>query len=118
VSVGGLVWGLFGGLGKNRSEDGKEKASESEAGKGDDEPADWVRVLTVYSPVEAQMGAARLSDQGIPARIQQESAGAVFPVTVGMLGAIHLYVPEAKEEQAIIVLKDTLDLPDEEDDEA
>jgi hypothetical protein len=117
VSLGGLVWGLFGGLSKSQRESGKEAAGESEAGKGDDEPSDWVRVLTVYSPVEAQMGAARLSDQGIPSRIQQESASAVFPVTVGMLGAMHLYVPEAKEEQAIIVLRDTLDLPDEEEDE-
>lgn len=117
MSVGGLLWGLFGGQSKNRDESSKEKAGEGEIGKGDDEPSDWVRVLTVYNPIEAQMGAARLSDQGIPSRIQQESASAVFPVTVGMLGAMHLYVPEAKEEQAIIVLRDTLDLPDEEDDE-
>lgn len=111
------MWGLFGKSDRDQNMSGDSKAGENEIGKGEDEPASWVRVLTVYNPIEAQIGIARLSDQGIPSRIQQESAGSAIPVSVGMLGAIHLYVPEAKEEQAIIVLRDTLNLPEEEEDE-
>lgn len=112
-----LVWNLLGGLGISRPES-KDEAAEGESGKGDDEPASWVTVLTVYSPVEAQIGAARLSDEGIPVRLRQEAASSAIPVTVGILGQIEVMVPEAQEERAITVLEATMDIEiPEEDDE-
>jgi hypothetical protein len=118
VSLGGLSWGLFGGLSSDANESHtSEQAGEKESGKGDDEPSDWVRVCTVYNPIEAQIGAARLNDQGIPVRIRQESASSALPVTFGILGAMHLYVPEPKAEQATIILEETMGPPDENEDD-
>jgi hypothetical protein len=114
MTVGGLVWGLLGNPGKGKSEN-KAKSAEKEAGKGDDEPSSWVRVLTLYTPAEVQIAAARLRDEGIPVRLSQEAISTVFPVTVGMLGAIHILVPEAMLERAELVLEETMDLTWEED---
>jgi hypothetical protein len=120
MSVGGLVWGLLGnpGIGKSKR---KEKSAEGEAGKGDDEPSLWLRVLTVYTPAEAQIAAARLRDEGIPVRLSQEAASSALPVTVGMLGQIHILVPEMLLERAELVLEETMDFPvieDSDDDDS
>jgi hypothetical protein len=114
VTIGGLVWGLLGNPGKGKSER-KEKSAEREAGKGDDEPSSWVRVLTVYTPAEAQIGASRLQDEGIPVRLSQEAASSALPVTVGILGQIHILVPEPMYERAERVLEETMNFPKAED---
>jgi hypothetical protein len=114
MTVGGLVWGLFGNPGKGKSES-NEKSAEGEAGKGDDEPSSWVRALTVYTPVEAQIAAARLRDEGIPVRLSQEAASSAFPLNVGLLGQIHILVPELLLERAELVLEETMNFLVEED---
>jgi hypothetical protein len=114
MTVGGLVWGLLGNPGKGKSEH-KDKSAEGEAGKGDDEPSSWVRVLTVYTPAEAQIAAARLRDEAVPVRLSQEAASTAIPVTVGLLGQIHVLVPELLLERAELVLEETMNFPLEQD---
>jgi hypothetical protein len=114
MTAGGLVWKLLGNSGRGKRET-KEKSAEGEAGKGDNEPSSWVRVLTGYTPAGAQIAAARLRDEGIPVRLSQEAASTALPVTVGMLGQIHILVPELLLERAELVLEETMNFPIEED---
>jgi len=116
VTTGGLVWGLFGASDEGRSE-GKEKSAEGEAGKGDDEPSDWLCVLIVYTPIEAQLAAARIEDEGIPVRIRPEAASTTLPVSAGILSRIYLYVPESMFEKAEQIINATMDFGVEEADE-
>ena len=114
MAVGGLVWRLLGKPGKDKSES-RNKSVEGEAGKGEDEPSSWVRVLTVYTPAEAHIAVARLRDDGIPARLSQEAASSALPVNVGMLGQIHILVPELLLERAELVLEETMNFTIEAD---
>lgn len=121
----GWVWRLF-GTGGDRAKRGKRggqagaASGEEEAGRGDDEPAPWVVVLTIYDPVGAAIAAARLEDQGIPVQTRQEAAGSVLPVGLGILGRIDLLVPEPRAEEALVILEDVgaLDGDDEPFDES
>jgi hypothetical protein len=116
----GWVWRLM-GAGAGRAKRGKRggqadaASGEEEAGRGEDEPAPWVVVLTVYDPVGAAIAAARLGDEGIPVRTRQEAASSVLPVGLGILGRIDLLVPEPRAEEALVILEDVgaLDADDE-----
>lgn len=107
----GMAWRLFGGAG---SGSGEEAESAGEAGKGDDEPAPWVEVLTVFNQVQATIAAARLQDEGIPVQVRHEAASRAIPVNVGILGRIDVLVPEAMAEKALGVLE-AVDVLDEDD---
>ncbi len=111
--VRGLVWDLFGGLFGRRARAG---AGEKERGGGDDEPEEWVTVLSVYDPVHAQIATARLEDAGIPVRQRQDSAHGAIAVTVGIFARIDLLVPRPLLEQARTVLADTMGVEFEEED--
>jgi len=87
----------------------KSKGGAGERGKGDDEPVPWVPVAALYDLVKATLITARLEDQGIPARMRQESASRAFPVSVGILGRIDILVPEPMVERAKAILEDLAD---------
>ena len=111
--LSGMAWRLFaGGADQEGGETGEQAA---EAGGGDDEPAPWVVVLTVFEPVQATLATARLRDEGIPARTRQEAASAALPVGLGILGRIDVLVPGSMVEKALAILDDVeaLDLDDE-----
>lgn len=100
----GMMWRLF-GAGSSRSEDDAAEQA-GEAGGGDDEPAPWVAVLTVFNWVQARLAAARLQDEGIPAQIRQEAVSTALPVSVGILGRIDVIVPEPMVDKALGILED------------
>ena len=102
--VGSL--GLAGWLGKKN-----EKAKEGETTSGDDEPVDWVPVATARGVAEAHLIAGRLNNEGIPARVSQEAAGAALGLSVG-LGQIRVLVPEPLEARALVILKEPATIED------
>ena len=110
--MGDMILPLHGGLENDESQAG-EKASER--GSGEDEPSPWVVVLEAFNQPQAVIAAARLEDEGIPARIRQEGVSSALPVNVGIIGRISVLVPEVMVEKALRVLSDTLDMDDEED---
>jgi hypothetical protein len=55
----------------------------------------------------------RLEAEGIPARIHQEPAGVAIGLTVGTLGQAKVLVPEPMAEQALRILEE----PDQEPEE-
>ena len=105
--MSGLVLGFVGGAASRGNKDNAQEA-QGEAGKGDDEPDSWVTVLETFAPAQAQIGAARLADAGIPTRLRQEAASSALPVIGGLLGLIEVRVPEATQEAALAILEDTL----------
>lgn len=115
--LGHLTWGLFGGKARGEDEDSAAQEAAGEGTGGDDEPAPWVSVLTSFDVVQATIAAARLRDEGIPARQRQEGASSALPVNAGLLSRIDVMVPEPLAEKARAVLADLApDLPVETDD--
>jgi hypothetical protein len=99
--VSGLLRGL--GLGKPRRAAWSDEQA-GEAGKGDDEPVPWVPVLAVFNMAQAALAVARLSDEGIPARLRQEAVSRAIPLNVGIIGMIDVMVPELMAEKAVLIL--------------
>ncbi len=63
-------------------------------------------VTTASGQLEAEMIKAFLESNGIPALLNQESAGIVFGLTVGPLGEVKVLVPVDKLEEARAILVD------------
>ena len=93
--------GRAGWLGKKKTDEA-EKAREATGG-GDDEPVRWLPVATAMGEIEASVIVGRLENEGIPARISQEAAGAALGLSVGLF-QIRVLVPEEVHEQALRVL--------------
>jgi len=58
------------------------------------------KVFTAYGQLEADMVRLMLEAVGITVILRRESAGAVYGLTVGPLGEVHLYVPASQFEDA------------------
>lgn len=58
------------------------------------------KVFTAYGQLEADMIRLMLEAAGISVILRRESAGAVYGLTVGPLGEVHLYVPASQLEDA------------------
>jgi rRNA maturation protein Nop10 len=63
-----------------------------------------VTVRTAQGELVAELLRGQLEQEGIPVRIQRESAGIVYGVTVDGMGAQRLQVPESLAEEAKEVL--------------
>lgn len=83
-------------------------AEESAKSSGHEEVR-WVTVAHTFGIVQATIIVGRLRAEGVPARAWQEGAGQATGLIVGKLGAGHVVVPEAFEEQALEILADTWD---------
>lgn len=57
----------------------------------------WAVVYTAAGALQAEIIRSLLESAEIPARTQQESAGAVFALTVGPLGEVEVLVPVARQ---------------------
>jgi hypothetical protein len=64
-----------------------------------------VRVYTTEGKLMAESIRIMLESFGIPAVLIQESIGATYGLTVGPMGAVHVYVPAEKEIEARELLK-------------
>ena len=65
----------------------------------------WVVVARMPGLTPAEILAARLNGDGIPARAYQEAGGAIG-LTVGLLGIGYVAVPEEYVEEALAILED------------
>lgn len=61
---------------------------------------DIQKVFTAYGQLEADMVRLMLESFGITVIQRRESAGAVYGLTVGPLGEVHLFVPSSQFEEA------------------
>lgn len=85
---------------------------------GNPEPPRWVVVERTMGLLPAQIIADRLQSEGIPARAWQEGAGQALGLTVGILGAGHVMVPQEFVAQALAVLAEEWDVDEGEDADA
>ncbi len=60
----------------------------------------WVSVSELYDPEEAYVVIGLLEAAGIPVKVDRESAGELFGLTVGPLARIVISVPNEKKEDA------------------
>jgi hypothetical protein len=65
----------------------------------------WEVVARMPGLTPAQILAARLHSEGIPARAYQEASGAIG-LTVGLLGIGYVAVPEEFADEALAILED------------
>ena len=97
--------------------DSREETTDKETTPGGEQPVRWVAVGVNLSPTEAIVIKGRLESEGIPAMVQQEAVGAVLGLTVGPLGSAKVLVPEPLAEQALVILAETFEVEEEDDDE-
>lgn len=74
----------------------------------------WEVVARMPGLVPAEILAARLNSEGVPARAYQEASGAIG-LTVGLLGIGYVAVPEEYVEEALSILEDEDEYDDEYD---
>jgi hypothetical protein len=67
-------------------------------------PETYVTVATYTDPMEAEMARGRLQAEGIPAQMIGNETAEPFSGMVGLVGSIHLRVPEANREEAVGLL--------------
>jgi hypothetical protein len=77
-------------------------------------------LVTVYSPMHADLLVSRLVDEGIDARLENRATLSVMPIWTVALGGLKVVVPEEQYEEARLLLE-KLDagaeaLPDDETD--
>ena len=60
----------------------------------------WVSISELYDPEEAYLVIGLLEAAGIPVKVDRESAGELFGLTVGPLARIVILVPSEKKAEA------------------
>jgi hypothetical protein len=83
----------------------REAEATGETTPGRDQEVRWEVVAVANGQPEAAIIRGRLEAEGIAARVQQEPAGAVIGLTVGLLGQVKVLVPEPLVDSALEVLK-------------
>lgn len=68
-------------------------------------PEHWVVVHTAAGALQAEIIRSLLEAADIPARTRQESAGAVYALTVGPLGEVAVLVAEAQQAAALEMIR-------------
>ena len=61
---------------------------------------EYIKVFVANGQLEADMVRLMLEASGVQVITRRESAGAVYGLTVGSLGEVHLVVPESQFEEA------------------
>ncbi len=87
----------------------------------EDSPQEYVVVYLANGMLAGEMIRNFLQAQGIPAMLNQESAGTTYGFTVGPLGLVDVLVPANQKDEAKKLLEEMeegdFELPDEEDEE-
>jgi hypothetical protein len=76
----------------------------------------WVPIGVNLNPGEAVVIKGRLTSEDIPAIVQQEAFGSFIGLTVGPMGSAQVLVPEPLAERALLIVAETFDGPQAEDD--
>jgi hypothetical protein len=69
----------------------------------------YVKVETVAGRPEAEFIKSLLAAEEIDCELSQEAAGSVFGLSVGTLGAVHIFVPASVAGKAKHLIDDYLD---------
>jgi hypothetical protein len=72
----------------------------------------WVSVSELYDPEEAYLVIGLLEASGIPVKVERETAGRLFGLTVGPLAKITILVPGEKGPEAESILEEALNEPE------
>lgn len=72
----------------------------------------WVSVSELYDPEEAYLVIGLLEASGIPVKVERETAGRLFGLTVGPLAKIEIFVPGGKKSEAERILEESLNKPE------
>jgi hypothetical protein len=102
---------------REQSKANKSSEAAGETTPGGDREVRWEVVALAQGQADAAIICGRLEIEGIPARIQQEPAGAVLGLTVGLLGQVKVLVPEPLVQQALEILSAPVQEMDDEEDE-
>lgn len=100
--------------GEDRSQAKNTKTAET-TGKGN-RSTPWVVVGVNLNPGEAVVIKGRLESEDIPVVVQQEALGSFLGLTVGVLGAARVLVPEPLAEKALQILAQTFEWDEEAED--
>ncbi len=67
-------------------------------------PPQWIVVYTAAGLIQAEIIKSLLESAELPVQLSQDSAGAVYALTVGPMGEVDVLVPDARaaEAQALI----------------
>jgi hypothetical protein len=60
----------------------------------------WSTLLEVYDRLESEILKEALEAEGIPVALFQESAGALYPTTFGIMNRVEICVPDERLEEA------------------
>ena len=71
---------------------------------GRDPVTEWVEVAEVYNQDEAQLISGLLSMAEIPVKVERETAGNIYGLTIGPLAKAQILVPSARVTDAIKIL--------------
>lgn len=82
---------------------------------GQENPEDFVRLVTANGLPEADLWKAVLESSGISVYLRNEALATVIPETVGELAAVDLWVPRDQAAQAMQILQDDRAAPTDED---
>ena len=83
------------------------------------EEVKWEMIGEIYGRLEADMIESHLKALGIPCQLIQEGAGhSVYPVNIGALGKVEIYVPSVNAEEAKAILHSFEENAPEEPEEA
>jgi hypothetical protein len=93
--------------GDDPEEESESRPGPSETSPGGSREGRWQTVARTAGLLPAQIIGGRLEAEGIPVRVWQEGAGRALGLTVGMLGAGHVMVPESYAEQARQILAES-----------
>jgi hypothetical protein len=99
-------------LGQDAEE--QNPSAERETNPGGRQEIRWKVVAKTPGITPAHIIVGRLQAEGIPARAWQEGAGRAIGLTVGLLGAGHVEVPEEYFDQAIELLENNTESDEEE----
>ncbi len=86
----------------------------AETTPGGEQEVRWEIVAVAQGLAEASIISGRLETEGIPTRVYQEPAGVAIGLTVGRLGEAQVLVPEPLAEQALSILNEVNQAPEDE----
>ncbi len=76
----------------------------------------WALLTEVYNPDEAEIIHGLLASAGIPVKMERDSMGDLYGLTVGPLARIRIWIPaDSKSEAAMILSSAALEINSEEE---
>ncbi len=64
------------------------------------------RVAVINGNLSAQLTKAQLESAGIPVLLQANNVDSIYPVAIGPLSEVQVYVPQSMAEAALVVLRE------------